>query len=323
MIEGFKLQKKGIIRILVVGFGRMGVSHALQMMGNLKAFSYNVEIHVCDNSFISRCFARFICPDVKFITFGKLNSLPANHFDVAVDSTPPFSREVTVPLLERVAKRLLVEKPTVVTLSRESMSGYVLQHNPLVPHLVAYCMDRRFVEARVLTNVGFNSRGWRTGSFGGVSSEYLGHALSIPLSVFPGQAKAEVTALDMFEQTIKASIQFSSITVNVHLEFGRTDVRKASYDWRFRESSNFSDESKSILFDLYQIKAAYRDEVTSLKSIASEGVSVPYYLRGFDFALQNCALINGSGDVFSPKDLELIERCVREISSIENENRSR
>lgn len=308
-------------KVLVVGFGRMGVSHALQTLGNSISESSDVQLYVCDKLFISKVIAWFTCPGVKFISLSRLGKIPADYFDYAIDSTPPQFRSTLVPLLERISKILLVEKPVIVELSRGGMSGYVLQHNPLVGRLRRYCGNTRLVRAQVQTNLDFSGDGWRGGKYGGVVNEYLGHALSVPLSVFPNQTSVIVRSVQISPDTIKVDLSFSSIDIEVCLEYDRPDIRKASYAWRFFKSGSSEELDSHIDFDLYRIRSVGIGEDKFLDGLATAGVSVPFYLRGFDFALQNQAFLAGEGDVIDNVALNLIEQCVREVAEVEYENR--
>jgi hypothetical protein len=311
------------IKVLVVGFGRMGISHALQTLGNCRSESVDIQLYVCDKLFISKAIAWFTCRDVKFISLSRLGKVADNYFDYAIDSTPPLLRTTIVPLLERISKKLLVEKPVIVDLNKTSMSGYVLQHNPLVDLLHKYCQNTKFVRVEVQTNLDFSGDGWRGGKYGGVVNEYLGHALSIPMSIFPKQSSVNVTSVKVSSGNITVCLSFTSVDVEVCLEYGCPDIRKASYMWRFFESIANEDSDTHIAFDLYRIRSVGLSEDCLLEGLATSGVSVPFYLRGFGFALQNKAFLHGEGDVIDNLALSLIEQCVREVAEVEYEYRTR
>ena len=310
-------------KILICGFGRMGISHTLQTLGYFRSRGRLAEIYICDTSLISRAVAAFVCPSVCFITPKKLQTYDENHFEFAIDCTPPSFRSDLVPVLQRIAKRCLVEKPVLVELDSSSMSGYVLQHNPLVAELKALVADAKAISIDLLTNVDFTSAGWRSGKSGGLANEYLGHCLSVPAIIYPQLAQAKLVSTSVDSNSVLVRLEAPKLRIDCKLRADCEDVRKASYSWNFFSDSEACADSNCVEFDLYQITRSHGQSSEVLAGVAQRGVSVPFYLRGFDFANQNSRLIEGRGDVFGKESLRAIERLVSEVAEIEYENRFR
>lgn len=310
-------------KVLICGFGRMGISHALQTLGNFSSFGRKVELYICDPSFVSRLVAVFVCPSAYFIKTDKLASYRSDYFHYAIDCTPPSFRNVLVPILQRIAQRVLVEKPVVIELEPSSMSGYVLQHNPLLAELGSLVSKAIGIKVELITNVDFTAGGWRGGKGGGLANEYLGHCLSVPAALFPQLANAKIVNLSAEGSSIAITIEAEHLTIECNLHANRNDVRKASYSWRFFNNSEVVSKNEFIEFDLYQI-TRWRDRSREVVSgVAQLGISVPFYLRGFDFARQNNRFIKREGDVFDKGCLRTIERLVSEVAEVEYENRFR
>ena len=126
-------QKK---KILILGFGRMGISHALQISGILRNRGIQYEITILEPSFLARLVATTIFRGkLSFIKLEELEYKADNFFDLAIDATPPISRKQNKDILERISSSYLIEKPLLTKIRNYGMSGYVLQHNPLVYEL--------------------------------------------------------------------------------------------------------------------------------------------------------------------------------------------
>tara|TARA_B100000963_G_scaffold334365_1_gene327514 strand:+ start:1440 stop:2375 length:936 start_codon:yes stop_codon:yes gene_type:complete len=298
-------------KILLLGFGRMGVSHALQISGILRNRSIQYEITIIETSILARLVATTIFQGkVKFQILKKLEFFEDNYFDFAIDATPPINRVQNKTILERISKSYLIEKPLLTKISENGMSGYVLQHNPLIDKLKTRLKKEKLKEINISlkTNLSFkNENGWRSGIYGGVVNEFLGHLLSVPLSCLEGLQNLKVENVISNPGKIEVFLHSSSYPLKLVLEYGSSSVRKSTYNWKFMtESENIID------YDGYQINIKSIDFEESI-GLADLGISVEYYLRGFDFCYQGVALIDGKGDKMQPSQLELIDSVIYNV----------
>lgn len=300
-------------KVLVVGFGRMGLSHAALVSGILGPD--NVDFHVCDPSVFSRLVARALFKKVEFVSLktlkGSQNIL--HSFDYILLTAPPFLRSEFLDLLPDFGGRVFVEKPVFCRLSAKQMSGYVLQHAPLNPILAESLskLQVKSVTARLLTNASFESitKGWRSRSFGSVLHEFGGHVLSLIGAVWPDrsiyQGKLGDISLDIechSRDEVRFAFSEGGVRYSIELLANRQDVRKASYDIQVNTDKGV------VCYDLYSI----RSDIPGFEetSIPEQGVSVSFYLRGFEFTRQMQAFLEGQMDVLSNEQIANMENLL-------------
>lgn len=303
-----------IKQILILGFGRMGISHALQISGILSHRGIKYGITILEPSILARLVATTIFRGkLSFTNFKKLECMADKSFDFAIDATPPINRVQNKNILERISTNYLIEKPLLTKISENGMSGYVLQHNPLVDQLKQRLEKEKIkaIEISLKTNLNFKDEsGWRSGVHGGVINEFLGHLLSVPLSCLPDLQYLSVENVISESGRVKILLSSLSLQINLVLEFGSPVVRKSTYNWSF-----ITEDKTRINYDGYQIKTQILDSEESL-GMAELGVSAEFYLRGFDFCFQGAALIDGKGDKMQLRQLELIDTVINSVIEI-------
>jgi hypothetical protein len=300
-------------KVLIVGFGRMGLSHASLVSGILGPD--NVDFHVCDPGFFSRLVARALLKKVEFVSFKVLKDSRSvlHSFDYILLTAPPFLRSGFLDMLTDFHGRVFVEKPVFCRLSAGQMSGYVLQHAPLNPILGERLrkLQVRGVTARLLTNASFESikRGWRSQSFGSVLHEFGGHVLSLVGAVLPGRDIFQGTVRDIelevachSRDEVRFAFSEGGVRYSIELLANRQDVRKASYDIQVETGEGV------ICYDLYSIKSDIPGFAET--SIPEQGVNVGFYLRGFEFTRQMVAFLEGRMDVLSSEQIENMENVL-------------
>lgn len=302
-------------KILIFGFGRMGVSHALQICGIYGSRNIDFQLYIVDPSILSRLMAKLILGNVKmqFLKMHDLGPLPKDYFDTAIDCTPPYDREQNIALLSRITKRFLVEKPVLAPLPGSGMSGYVMQHAPLMAHLrkLQRSIPER-ISCSVVTNLTFSSvKSWRgSQKAGGICREFLGHLLSVPLSCHQSLDKLKSMKVEQRDNFIRLNANIDGVEFDVRFLEGQP-VRKTAYTW------DFHFPNQSISYDGYSVKKTSENECEVLASMPVSGVSCEYYLRGFDFSNQAVALIDGDGEFLTMNQHALIDnltnRCAEEL----------
>lgn len=300
-------------KVLVVGFGRMGLSHTVIISGILGA--ENVEFDVCDPSVFSKRMAAGLVRGVKFVTLEQLRGdkgLVASYHFILL-TAPPFLRAEFLALLEGFKGRVFVEKPVLVELRENHMSGYVNQHAPLNSVLRERLASEtlRKVTARLTTNVSFEriKSGWRSKSYGSVLHEFGGHVLSLVGAFLPEQKIFQKPIEDLSLQVSRHSrdvAKFSfvdgDVAYSIELIANSSDVRKATYDVVIETCDD------KIYYDLYSISS--EAEKFDPVSLPETGVSVTFYLRGFDFTRQMEAFLVGDMDVLSSSQISALERIL-------------
>lgn len=310
------------IRILLVGFGRMGISHLSIISGLL--LPRPIEVVVVDNNLASRILAKELLSQVKVfkdIDDVKLCS-PNELFDFCLITTPPIQRQRLLTHASRLAKAVFIEKPLMVKIEKNQMSGYVLQHAPLNSKVYDFLkdVDVTSIRASLITNLSFINieKGWRSGKFGSVLYEFGGHLLTlIAASCGNDDFLSKDTDLEsvnpifLDSDLVKFEFKSQGIEVFVELKAGSSDVRKASYFVEF-----FSDD-KLYTYDLYSF-VSYETNTSNSKSIpmniAAIDTKTPFYVRGFEFSGQMEAFINNTFDILSNEQINNIEQLVNRVA---------
>lgn len=303
--------------IVIIGFGRMGISHATIISGILGPGE--VMMTIVDPSLSSRVVARFLFPNARIINPRSFKRLIGqdNGFDCALLTTPPTDRQPFLDMLRDRQIALFVEKPVLSLLKPGEMSGYVLQHAPLNRTLKGILARKRIrrVKGSLITNLDFSSaRGWRASRFGTVLHEFGGHVLSVIGAVCPGSGLFN-TPLGSNHLAVRSAqkdhvaFDFASGGMDVAIELvaGSKRVRKASY------SFDFETDDEVIEYDLYSIRERVSSE--QLASVAESGASTSFYVRGFEFSRQMEALLSGEGDVLSPMQIYNFEEILAMVGN--------
>jgi hypothetical protein len=299
------------MKILIIGCGRMGLSHLLQL-SSLQS-DVDTEFHIMDPSILSRAMAYFFLRQrkLRFISRSKAMKLPPSSYDFAVDASPPFEREANISLLTSLAGYSLIEKPVTTGLDpSKAMSGYVLQHGPLIDkllnevHGVGDPVD--MVIAKVKTNLTFDGEGWRSGAHRAVVSEFMGHLLSISFLLRDPQSKPVIKRVFSGDRSVTVEMSFDDWSLNCIFEFGDSSVRKTSYNWAVTQCD------RSLVYDCYEI--VLNDQ--SLENIASHAATADFYLRGFDFSQQAGRLLQRKGDRITPMALSICEELIKDVEAL-------
>ena len=276
--------------VLISGFGRMGLSHALQVSGLL---GQNAKFFVVDPSRQSRAIANALLPDAQVIT--SLDDLPdLQNFDFGIVCSPPGDRTKEIDRFKSTCGFFLVEKPIGGLLPERAMSGYVMQHCPILEAVCENLAGRRVERGlvKVQSNIDFRSvGGWRGHLPMAIAQEFFGHAATFLLTpVYRSGdilgAISNIRTLESSDNIMRLEFEIGSIAVELNL-MGGMSVRKTTY------LGELWTENHWIEFSPYEL----RDDKGISVDITEVNTAVGFYLRGFEFCRQASRLINRSGDV--------------------------
>ena len=293
-------------KIIVVGFGRMGLSHALQLNAIV---GIGAQFYVVDSSLVSRVIAKSLLPDC--LTFSKLSHLPSDlKFDYALLTTPPVERHIMLEYLSKRAVAVLVEKPVLCALPDNAMTGYVYQHLPIFDYFSSEDIgELKSLSVSVETNLDFRTiSNWRSNqNHNQIVNEFLGHALTFLLTPIVVKGLLHQLSLKGCTKSTKNALEIECLYGDSVLKVelcGARDVRKTTI------SGKYSYEDGDVEVTPYSISSPNLDTI----NIAAQPTSVPFYLRGFEFARQAKRLVNGKGDVLSRELLNQIDNIVVEVA---------
>ncbi|MDA9776212.1 hypothetical protein N9C64_00635 [Paracoccaceae bacterium] len=296
--------------VLILGFGRIAITHTSQIVGLLGA--KNVNLTVVDPSFIARSICKVLYPSSsRFKALSELRKrIGSMQFDYAVVCVPPTHRDDLLSELANVKGKVLVEKPVGRLFRAEWQSGYVLQHAPLNIEINSM-LSAETIESINMdfnTNIDFSknaSGNWRRSSKVSIITEFFGHLLTLLFSTLP-VSNREVQDWEVFkisDNEITVKLIINDLPVNVRMLGNNANYRKADYCIRY------DCKKSSYEYNIYSLKK----DGNIISSIADNGVNTNFYLRGFDFAQQAEAFLSGSGDVLDHCLILNIEKLIEDI----------
>ena len=276
--------------ILIIGFGRMGLSHS----SILKGIDPNLNIDIYDPNKMLTFAGNFT---KKFHKFNFLNKFPKklDRYEIIMILTPPNIHKQNLQQLNGYEGKIFVEKPGLFNEAdiakinkNKTLVGYVLNHHPFIKKIKALLQQYSSQEFSKLnisleTNIDFSAKSnWRSdiSSGGGILNEFGSHCLSIFTFLIDDYFKYDFNV----EISNANEIRLRSDNVTICLFGDSKNVRKASYMIDY-ESSNLNVRS-----DLY--KLSFSDNDVSNEIYMNEShFEVPYYLRGIEFTNQMIHLL--------------------------------
>lgn len=293
------------MKILVLGFGRMGISHSTILSGLLGA--RNARFEVIDTKFMNRFLAKQILSDV--LTRKSVWDHQRATFDLGLMCTPPFDREPMYKMMQKSCSRIFVEKPLrQIGMRQCDMSGYVLQHLPIFNYLPSLQLNSPIIgHIEVKSNLDFSVlRGWRSTAAGNIVSEFLGHAMTFGMTILKKifnveELIANFQIIERQKNLFKLSVHANNYSFDIILS-GNAEVRKTEYICKMKCGPS---EINITPYD-------YNDG-NHYFSIADYGVSTPYFVRGFEYSNQMQRFLSGKGDVLKTQTIIGIEEILEQV----------
>ena len=304
------------VKILVVGGGKMGISHAAL----LSAYVGLSNVVICEKNLATRWILRFLGFNVV-----KDYNIQSHDIDAVFICTPtPFHFEIAKWAINS-GYNVFVEKPLTLS-SRKSSElvmyarsskkhfqvGFVMRYLQTVKHLKAIIESQSYgkvtkYDARMIGNVinsTTSSASWLTDSSkgGGVLNEYGPHLLDLCIHLFGGIEIVEsVSSSSVYsrnaEDRLKCRLKHSNeILGTIELDWADQSKRKSVISIRV----DF--EFGSILIDNSSLRVLDGEP----KAIGlPQHMSVGFYLRGEDFSLQLESFLNAIESNDAPKNYRI------------------
>lgn len=295
------------MKVLIVGFGRMGISHCFQISGSVLG---KVEFTIVDPSWLARIISKILLPNSH--CYNLIEKAPSNH-NLGILCTPPTNRRRDIEAIRKKCEYVLVEKPVLVQLPENAMSGYVMQYAPIVDQVSDLLINNELDVVEIYVNVQSNlnfdnaSGTWRTrGTGSGLTSEFLGHALTFCLTPIFKNIELDIVLLDVVKNNRNISelkLKINGIKTTCVIE-GNKNVRKTRYLTEYKLNEN-----DVLYFDTYKIN--FRGKTTYMPQIVPD---ISYFLRSYEFAAQCDRIITKSGDILSKKSINEIEKILEKIN---------
>lgn len=300
------------IKIVIYGFGRMGLTH----YAILNQLIEKVNFTFVDVDKRLKIFAQ---KNVK-AQFVKDDKQLKERFDYALICTPPmYHVSIMENCLKRGDENIFVEKPfggvnndfSKIKEKQEKVRiGYVMRFNPIIQWVKENIAVKDVLKVRgsyFSNTIEKKPQGWRNGTFSGVSNEMGAHILDLAVYLFglecPIIQKKSIQSIISDVDDI-VDIEASENDIYYHFRFDW--INKAYRKPVFNLKVTLKD---GTLYKIDQQKVETFKNEKMEKSVSSVDLSqnAPFYLRGIDFTKQMEDLI-GSQSTLATVDEALVTR---------------
>ena len=307
------------MKILIYGFGRMGLTH-FSILNSLKP-EINFTV-VEPNKVLKKILSKNI--DATF--FIDDSSLKES-FDITLITTPPSLHiELMEKCLYRGDKKIFIEKPfggfsNIKTDSNLDLStvyiGYVLRFNPCIQWIKLNINpdEIQSINGQYLSNtIEKKPNGWRNGKFSGVCNEMGSHIIDLILYI-TNESSVEILSSDVksvisdIDDVVEASLETNNkIGISLYFDWVNKKIRKPVFNIDIYMKNGYR-----YKLDQQQINIYNKDEFIEKISVTYLAKSVPYYLRGVDFTDQMIDLLNDSKTISTAREALNVNTAISKI----------
>ena len=313
------------MRVLIYGFGRMGLTH----FGILKGLNPEIKFTVVEPSKILR---KLLKQNIKANFYADDSTLKEG-FDITLITTPPFIHlELIKNCINRGDDKVFVEKPfggfsninyNSSYDSKNIFIGYVLRFNPCIQWVKSNVNQENIVSisGQYLSNTLVTKPvGWRNGEFSGVLNEVGSHVIDL-IQYLSGVNQFDVidvekeSVISDVDDIVTAKLKSkNNIFISLYFNWVKKDVRKPLFHLEIKMKNG---ETYSI--DQQQIKYLNTDGgLISRISVTDIAETVPFYLRGIDFTKQMLDLLGEGDKMASLNDGLAVNKLMNKIIKHEN-----
>ncbi len=312
-----------ITRILLYGFGRMGLTH----FAILNGIEHGLQFTILETNKKLVSLLKKNLPQVRFVTSSK--ELGTEPYDLTLITTPPFVHHALVAeSLERGDRRVFVEKPfgghsqvtAVPNADSNVYIGYVLRFNPCVQWVKEHIKPEEIVYAKgqYLSNtIEKKPKGWRNGAFSGVLNEMGSHIIDLLNFLVDLQGSRVVSAqttsvVSDIDDIVDASLEDGrGRTIDLHFNWVAKDVRKPTFGLELGLK-----DGRTVTVDPQVIRIKQGDQEVERIAVTDLGAEVPYYLRGVDFTKQMEDLLGPAATLCTQEEALTVNRIINDILSV-------
>ena len=313
------------MKILIYGFGRMGLTHFSILNGLDSTIDFSViePNKILRNILKKNINAKFYADD------STLNEA----YDITLITTPPsLHLQLLEKSLNRGDKKIFVEKPfggyTNTKLKSISelnsvLVGYVLRFNPCIQWIKTNINpnDVKSIHGQYLSNtIEKKPTGWRNGSYSGVLNEMGSHVIDIILYIV-GNVQMEVLSskkesiISDIDDIVEAKLKTESdISVSLYFNWVKKDIRKPVFgiEIEMNDGSKYSIDQQQI--NKYSSSGNFIEKV----AVTDLAIAVPFYLRGVDFTNQMLDLLGSQKIMASLNEALSVNALMEKILNYEN-----
>ena len=316
------------MKVLIYGFGRMGLTH----FSILNGINPNLNFTVIEPNKILRSLLKKNINAKFYADDSTLNEA----FDITLITTPP---SIHLQLLQKSSargdKKIFIEKPFGGYTNNNLDSfeefkniniGYVLRFNPCIQWIKMNISPKEIksINAQYLSNtIEIKPKGWRNGPYSGVLNEMGSHVIDLVQYII-GNDKMHVlsskksSVVSDIDDIVEASIKTkNNILVSLYFNWVKKEVRKPIFaiDIKMNDGSRFSIDQQQIN------KYNFNGEPIEKVSVTDLTKSIPYYLRGVDFTSQMLDLLGEQKIMSTVNEALEVNRLMEKILNNENNTR--
>ena len=278
-------------KVLLYGFGRMGITHFAILNGLAKDLHFTViEPNKKLTAILKRNFA-----SIHFLQDDR--NLEEETFDLTLITAPPFAhQELLLKAQKRGDKRVFIEKPFGGGANHQSdnlapnvLIGYVLRFNPCIRWVKENVSPKDIVRAKgqyLSHTLDKKPKGWRNGEYSGVLNEMGSHIIDllnhlVGLDGYEILEASKQSVVSDVDDVVDAVLKVGEKEVKLHLNWVNKEVRKPVFGLEFELANG-----QHIFVDQQIIRISSGGEVVQQISVTDLAATVPFYLRGVDFTKQ-------------------------------------
>ena len=292
-------------KLIVVGWGRMGITHT-SIINGLYPDEFDTVIVEPDKKI-----ARITKRTFGYHVVTSLEAVNARDSVVLITTPPSIHKPICESVLEMGASFVFIEKPFGLNDRRvkddsKISVGYVLRFSEVAQSL------KEIIEKEGCSKISLDysshtltkpPKGWRNSEYGGVLNEMGSHLIDLMLYLGGGK---EFNILNSSIQSIISDVDdivkvkglLGEIEVELSLNWVNPEYRKPIW-------SGFVETSKQIVrFDQQSIEGGF------------DAASVDYYVRGRDFSLQMKHFIeNEKSIICNSKEANAVHDVITKIKA--------
>ena len=307
------------MKILIYGFGRMGLTH------------YSIL-----NSLLNKSSFTFIEPNnkLRFLLKGNVSCNIKAHdndinesFDLTMITSPPFAHtEILKKSLNRNDKKIFIEKPfggymnySLNIEKNDVFIGYVLRHNPIIQWIKNNIDITQVIEvnANFLSNtLQTKPKGWRNGEYSGVLNEVGSHILDLCNYLFGLKnyriiSKKIESVISDVDDVVLLELETDLKKYNFNFNWVNKKIRKPSFSFNIKLMDN-----SEVFFDQQKIEFIKNNQIVKNLSVVDLASSVPFYLRGIDFTNQMIDLLGKCSVMTNVTEALLVNKIINDVKHL-------
>jgi len=274
-------------KIIVVGWGRMGITHT-SILGGLYPGRFEFLIVEPDNRV-----RKIVKSTLGFACYKSIDEVLIDRARLIITTPPSAHSYLVEKAIEGGAHSMFVEKPFGLHDNRVGNNvnvyvGYVLRFSEVAQNLKKIITEEGCKELSLdysSNTLSKKPQGWRNSAYGGVLNEMGSHLIDMILYLLGAdniqvKSKEISSVISDVDDIVSFSGKCGTTNVSLSLNWVNKEYRKPIW------SGKLVTEKREITFDQQSL------------SIGFKPINVDYYVRGRDFSLQMKHFIEDNMSIF-------------------------